>query len=135
MQDPKFKHPSLLSLLWMIRSRNFTSCVIRARTRNYCSKYDLLQKALLSCLYGKPDMHDIFPLDRTPLSCIITGGPAPTLRSVNNMKQKTWRILTFADAIPMTTRPKFPHTQLPPTNRDLELPTTFPPRWFCQFFS
>jgi hypothetical protein len=43
-----------------------------------------------------------------PLSCIITGGPAPILRSVNEVKPKTWRILTFADAISMTTGPKFP---------------------------
>ena len=39
------------------------------------------------------------------LSCIITGGPAPILRSVNEVKPKKWRILTFAHAISMTTGP------------------------------
>jgi hypothetical protein len=39
------------------------------------------------------------------LSCIITGGPAPILRSVNEVKPKKWRILTFAHAISMTSCP------------------------------
>ena len=39
------------------------------------------------------------------LSCIITGGPAPILRSVIEVKPKKWRILTFAHAISMTTGP------------------------------
>jgi hypothetical protein len=39
----------------------------------------------------------------TPLSCIITGGPAPILRSVNKVSPKTWRILSENDAISMTT--------------------------------
>ena len=38
-----------------------------------------------------------------PLSCIITGGPAPILRSVNEVSAKTWRILMKNDAISMTT--------------------------------
>jgi hypothetical protein len=38
-----------------------------------------------------------------PLSCIITGGPAPILRSVNEVKPKTWRIFRQNDAISMTT--------------------------------
>jgi hypothetical protein len=39
------------------------------------------------------------------LSCIITGGPAPILRSVNQVKPKTWRIFRQNDAISMTTGP------------------------------
>jgi hypothetical protein len=39
------------------------------------------------------------------LSCIITGGPAPTLRSVNEVSPKKWRILMKNDAISMTTGP------------------------------
>jgi hypothetical protein len=44
-------------------------------------------------------------IESVPLSCIITAGPAPILRSVNEVKPKKWRILTFADAISMTTGP------------------------------
>jgi hypothetical protein len=40
-----------------------------------------------------------------PLSCIITVGPAPILRSVNKVSAKTWRILSENDAISMTTGP------------------------------
>ena len=44
----------------------------------------------------------------SPLSCVISGGPAPILRLVNEVKPekaKKRRILTFADAISMTTGP------------------------------
>ena len=43
--------------------------------------------------------------EEDPLSCIITGGPAPILRSVNQVKPKTWRIFRQNDAISMTTGP------------------------------
>ena len=43
--------------------------------------------------------------DVKALSCIITGGPAPILRSVNKVSAKTWRILSENDAISMTTVP------------------------------
>ena len=45
------------------------------------------------------------PIVFSPLSCIITGGPAPILRSVNKVSAKTWRILSENDAISMTTGP------------------------------
>jgi hypothetical protein len=43
--------------------------------------------------------------ESAPLSCIITGGPAPILRSVNEVSPKKWRILMKNDAISMTTGP------------------------------
>ena len=47
-----------------------------------------------------------YDLWNTTLSCIITGGPAPILRSVNQVKPKTWRIFRQNhDAISMTTGP------------------------------
>ena len=49
-----------------------------------------------------------------PLSCKITGGSAPIIFQV---KPKTWRILTFADGISITTGPKISE-ELPLTNRD-----------------
>jgi hypothetical protein len=39
------------------------------------------------------------------LSCIITGGRAPILRSVNEVSPKKWRILMKNYAISMTTGP------------------------------
>jgi hypothetical protein len=45
-----------------------------------------------------------FELDKTN-ELYNNGEPAPILRSVNEVKQKTWRFLTFADAISMTTAP------------------------------
>ena len=50
-------------------------------------------------------MAAIYSNGGNPLSCIITGGPAPILRSVIEVKPKKWWILMFADAISMTTGP------------------------------
>ena len=44
-------------------------------------------------------------IDIESLSCIITGGPAPILRSVIEVSPKKWRILMKNDAISMTTGP------------------------------
>ena len=60
-----------------------------------------------------------------PLSCIITGGPAPILRSVIEVKPKTWRIFRQNDAISMTT--------LTLTRLNSEPTAVFtPPPWFLQ---
>ena len=66
-----------------------------------------------------------------PLSCIITGGPDSILRSVNEVKPKTWRIFRQNDTISMTTGPQI-HGDCHSTGFNYEPATVFTHPWFLQ---
>ena len=94
-----------------MKSLLFTAILnLRKRSEQILIKFAILLQVRLTHAQtffrgvGKPALEFTGP-GSFPLSCIITGGPAPILRSVNEVSPKKWRILSENDAISMTTGP------------------------------